>query len=63
MTKQEDLIQKALLEPEQRYRRLFESAQDCILIIDALTGLIPEVNPYLCNLLYYPSAEIVGLKL
>ena len=28
VTKQEDLIQRALLESEQRYRRLFESAQD-----------------------------------
>ena len=63
MTKQEDLVQRALLESEQRYRRLFESAQDGILIIDALTGLILEVNPYLCDLLGYPSAEIVGLKL
>ena len=63
MTKQEDLVQRALLESEQRYRRLFESAQDGILIIDALTGLILEVNPYLCDLLCYPSAEIVGLKL
>ena len=55
MTKQEDLVQRALLESEQRYRRLFESAQDGILIIDALTGLILEVNPYFCDLLGYPS--------
>ena len=63
MTKQEDLTQRALLESEQRYRRLFESAQDGILIIYALTGLILEVNPCLCDLLGYSSAEIVGLKL
>ena len=28
-----------------------------------MTGLILEVNPCLCDLLGYPSAEIVGLKL
>ena len=28
-----------------------------------MTGLILEVNPYLCDLLGYPSAEIVGLRL
>lgn len=63
VTKQEDLIQRALLELEQRYRRIFDSAQDGILIIDALTGLILEVYPYLSDLLGYPSAEIVRLKL
>jgi PAS domain-containing protein len=42
--KQEEKIQRGL-ESEQRYRRLFESAQDGILIIDAFTGLILEANP------------------
>jgi PAS domain-containing protein len=43
--KQEEQIQRLLLESEQRYRRLFESGQDGILIIDAFTGLILEANP------------------
>lgn len=36
---------------ELRYRRLFESAQDDILILVADTGMIVDVNPFLANLL------------
>ena len=56
-------IDQALRDSEQRYRRLFEAAQDGILIVDAVTGQILEVNPFLCNLLGYAAQEIVGLKL
>lgn len=63
MTKRDDAFKRALVESEQRYRRLFEAAQDGILIIDALTGLILEVNPYLSDLLGYSSDEVVGLRL
>jgi PAS domain-containing protein len=34
-----------------RYRRLFETAQDGILILDARTGMIENVNPYLIKML------------
>jgi PAS domain S-box-containing protein len=63
MTHPNEAITRALLESEQRYRRLFETAQDGILILDALSGAIQEVNPYLCGLLGYPAVELVGLKL
>lgn len=43
----------ALRASEVRYR-LFESAKDGILILDAETGLIEDVNPYLSELLGYP---------
>lgn len=33
-------------ESEIRYRRLFETAQDGILILDAKTGMIEDVNPF-----------------
>ncbi len=46
-----------------RYRRLFETAQDGILILDAETGLITDVNPYLINMLGYSRVEIVTKKL
>jgi PAS domain S-box-containing protein len=36
---------------ELRYRRLFESARDGILILDAETGRIVDVNPFLIELL------------
>jgi PAS domain S-box-containing protein len=48
---------------EARYRRLFETAQDGILLFDAVSGRITDVNPFLENLLGYTKAELIGLKL
>ncbi len=38
---------------ELRYRRLFESAKDGILILDANSGQIIDVNSYLIEMLGY----------
>ncbi|MEP6601819.1 MAG: ATP-binding protein [Nitrospirota bacterium] len=52
------------LEPsEGRYRRLFETAQDGILILDAESGRIIDANPFLLDLLDYPFESIIGLEL
>src|SRR5690242_5627686 len=48
---------------ELRYRRLFETAQDGILILDADTGKIIDANPFLLDLLDYPFEELRGRKL
>ena len=48
---------------ELRYRRLFEAAQDGILIVDAETGAITDVNPFLIKLLGYSREEFVEKKL
>ncbi len=48
---------------EVRYRRLFESAKDGILILDAVTGKIEDVNPYLCQLLGFVPDDFVGKQL
>ncbi len=48
---------------EIRYRRLFEAAQDGILMLDAETGMIDDVNPYLIKLLGYSHKEFVKKKL
>jgi diguanylate cyclase (GGDEF)-like protein/PAS domain S-box-containing protein len=48
---------------ELRYRRLFEAAQDGILILDAETGAITDVNPFLVNMLGYSREEFVEKKL
>jgi len=45
---------------EVSYRRLFETAQDGILILDAKTGRIKNVNPFLIHLLGLTREEIVG---
>lgn len=44
---------------ETRYRRLFESAKDGILILDAESGKIVDVNPYLFELLGYSKEQFL----
>jgi len=58
-----DQVDDALKESEIRYRRLFESAKDGILILNATTGQITDVNPFLSNLLGYSHEELLGKKL
>ena len=55
--------QQTLIASEVSYRRLFESAKDGILIIDAVTGLITDANPFLNNLLGLSLKEIKGKEL
>ncbi|HEX7475795.1 MAG TPA: PAS domain S-box protein [Dehalococcoidales bacterium] len=55
--------QETLKASEIRYRRLFESAKDGILIIDAQTGLIIDVNPFIIELLGFSYNAIVGKEL
>jgi PAS domain S-box-containing protein len=56
-------IAEKLKESEVRYRRLFESAHDGILILDSETGQITDVNPYLERLLGYSRSEFLNKKL
>lgn len=44
---------------EKRYRRLFESAQDGILILNSRNGMIVDVNPYLVKMLGYSKEEML----
>ena len=53
----------ALKVSEMRYRRLFETAQDGILILNADTGQIDDVNPFLTDLLGYTREQLLGNKL
>jgi len=54
---------RTLKDSELRYRRLFEATQDGILILDAKTGMIEDVNPYLIRMLGYSREEFVEKKL
>jgi PAS domain S-box-containing protein len=45
------------------YRRLFETAQDGILILDADTGQVVDANPFMKDLLGYSQEEFLGRKL
>jgi PAS domain-containing protein len=51
------LADQALIASEAQYRRLFESAQDGILIVEAETGQIRDVNPFLLDLLGFSREE------
>ena len=53
----------ALKASEMRYRRLFETAQDGILILNADTGQIEDVNPFLTDMLGYTREQLLGNKL
>ena len=48
---------------ETRYRRLCESAKDGILILDADTGCIVDVNPFMTELTGQPREEFLGVRL
>jgi diguanylate cyclase (GGDEF)-like protein/PAS domain S-box-containing protein len=61
--KNETFVELSLNNSELRYRRLFEAAQDGILILDAETGAITDVNPFLINMLGYSREEFMKKKL
>ncbi|MBA4416916.1 MAG: hypothetical protein C0392_03240 [Syntrophus sp. (in: bacteria)] len=54
---------EALQISETRYRRLFETARDVVLILNEETGRIEDVNPFLTDMLGYTHEEFVGKKL
>ncbi|MDO8991062.1 MAG: PAS domain S-box protein [Sideroxyarcus sp.] len=57
------LTNNKLIASELRYRRLFESTKDGILVVDAETGVVVDVNPYLIKMLCYSHKEFFGKKI
>ena len=55
--------EEAMAASEKRYRRLFESAKDGILILDAETGMVVDVNPFLMAMLGYTYDQFLGKAL
>jgi PAS domain S-box-containing protein len=55
--------EQRLIASEAGYRRLFETAHDGIFILDASTGQITDVNPYLEELLGYTRIDFIGKRL
>ena len=53
------IAEKTLSISETRYRRIFESAKDGILILDEETGKIMDVNPFLIKLLGYSKEQFL----
>jgi two-component system cell cycle sensor histidine kinase/response regulator CckA len=56
-------VEVALRESETRYRRLFEAARDGILILDANSGRILDVNPFLVELTGYSRQDFLDKAL
>jgi len=54
--------ESALRASETRYRRLFEAAQDGILILNAETGAVEDVNPFLACLVGFTKEQILRKK-
>jgi two-component system, cell cycle sensor histidine kinase and response regulator CckA len=52
--------QHNLAASEIRYRRLFESAKDGILILNAESGEVIDVNPFVIDMLGYPREMFLG---
>jgi PAS domain S-box-containing protein len=52
--------EKAQQASELSYRRLFEAAQDGILILELDTGRITDANPFLSKLLGFSHSEMIG---
>jgi PAS domain S-box-containing protein len=64
----EDITDRQKLEhdtiySELRYRRLFETAQDGILILNYPMGEVIDVNPFLLKMLGYTKEDVSGKKL
>lgn len=53
----------ALKTSEARYRRLFEAAPDGILVVDADSERVVDVNPFLIEMSGFPREEFVGRSL
>jgi PAS domain S-box-containing protein len=63
MTVQDKKSTATMKASEVRYRRLFETAQDAILILDGDSGKIEDANPFVIDLLSYSLEELMGKEL
>ena len=56
-------VEAAVKVSEIRYRRLFETAKDGILILDAESAGITDANPFIAELPGYSHADLIGKEL
>ena len=56
-------LEDLLTESEERYRRLFETANDGILLLEKHGFKIRDANPAISSMLGYSNADCIGNKL
>ena len=56
-------LEESVRRSELRYRRLFETAQDGILMLDPKTRKITAANPFMVDFLGYALEELIGKEL
>ena len=56
-------VGRRVRDSELRFRRLFQTAKDGILILDVALGTIIEANPFMCGLLGYELEDFLGKQL
>jgi two-component system sensor histidine kinase/response regulator len=52
--------EQSLKESEEKFRNLFENARDAILLADADTGILVDINPAGCKMLGLPKENVIG---
>ena len=62
ITTRKRAVEEMVVASEIRYRRLFETAKDGILILDAETGMVVDVTPFLIKLLGFSHQQFLGKK-
>ncbi len=60
---QQELAQQAIKSSEIKYRRLFETSKEGLILLDATTGIINDINPFIIDLLGFPKEDYIGKRL
>ena len=53
-------FEESLQESEEKFRNLFEHAKDAVILADADTGILVDINPAACKMIGLPKDKIVG---
>lgn len=55
--------QRRMIESERRFRRLFESASDGLLVLEGESHVVSDINSSLCRMLMLPGSSLLGRSL
>ncbi len=60
---EQELAKQSIKASEIKYRRLFETAKEGIILLEASTGIIADLNPFITEYLGRPKEDLIGKKL